>query len=196
MKLAPDDPNQDNIGRIQNDCTRLNNLLESLMSSVRTVDTQLELIDLDVYLHKIVDRWRPKFAKVNVNPVFNIETNLSKIMGDPKSLDRVFTNLITNALDAMAEKGDTLAVTAVMNKEIVNHPFVDISITDNGPGIPEDVKEHLFSPYMTTRKKGTGLGLFLTKQIVTAHKGSISVNSFPGGTVFTIRLPAEDGEVR
>ncbi|MDP3449076.1 MAG: HAMP domain-containing sensor histidine kinase, partial [Anaerolineaceae bacterium] len=122
--------------------------------------------------------------------------NLSKIMGDPKSLDRVFTNLITNALDAMAEKGDTLAVTAVMNKEIVNHPFVDISITDNGPGIPEDVKEHLFSPYMTTRKKGTGLGLFLTKQIVTAHKGSISVNSFPGGTVFTIRLPAEDGEVR
>jgi PAS domain S-box-containing protein len=196
MKLAPDDPNQDNIGRIQNDCTRLNNLLESLMSSVRTVDTQLELIDLDVYLHKIVDRWRPKFAKVNVNPVFNIQANLSKIMGDPKSLDRVFTNLITNALDAMAEKGDTLAVTAVMNKEIVNHPFVDISITDNGPGIPEDVKEHLFSPYMTTRKKGTGLGLFLTKQIVTAHKGSISVNSFPGGTVFTIRLPAEDGEVR
>jgi signal transduction histidine kinase len=57
------------------------------------------------------------------------------------------------------------------------------------------VKEHLFSPYMTTRKKGTGLGLFLTKQIVTAHKGSISVNSFPGGTVFTVRLPAEDGEV-
>jgi two-component system, NtrC family, sensor histidine kinase AtoS len=165
-----------------------------LMSSERTVDTQMELIELDQYLHKIVDRWRPKFAKVNVNPVFNIEAGLPKIMGDPRSLDRVFTNLITNALDAMAEKGDTLAVTAVMNKEIANHPFVDISITDNGPGIPEDVKEHLFSPYMTTRKKGTGLGLFLTKQIVTAHKGSISVNSFPGGTVFTVRLPAEDGE--
>lgn len=195
MKLAQDDPNQENIGRIQNDCTRLNNLLESLMASVRPVDTKMELIDLDQYLHKIIDRWRPKFAKVNVNPVFNIESNLAKIMGDPRSLDRVFTNLITNALDAMTDKGDTLAVTAVMNNEIANHPFVDISITDNGPGIPEDVKEHLFSPYMTTRKKGTGLGLFLTKQIVTAHKGSISVNSFPGGTVFTVRLPAEDGEV-
>lgn len=194
IKLAPDDPNQENIERIQNDCTRLNNLLESLMASVRTVDTKMEVIDLDQYLHKIVDRWRPKFTNVNVTPVFNIEANLAKIMGDPRSLDRVFTNLITNALDAMAEKGDTLAVTAVMNKEIANHPYVDISITDNGPGIPEDVKEHLFSPYMTTRKKGTGLGLFLTKQIVTAHKGSISVNSFPGGTVFTVRLPAEDGD--
>jgi len=119
---------------------------------------------------------------------------LAKIKGDPRSLDRVFTNLISNALDAMTEKGDTLAIKAVMNHEIAGHPFVDISITDNGPGIPADVKEHLFSPYMTTRKKGTGLGLFLTKQIVTAHKGSISVNSFPGGTVFTVRLPAEDGE--
>lgn len=194
MKLASDDPNQENIGRIQNDCTRLNNLLESLMASVRTVDTKMELIDVDVYLHTLVDRWRPKFAKVNVEPVFNIDPKLAKIMGDPRSLDRVFTNLITNALDAMSEKGDTLAITAVMIREISGYPFVDISITDNGPGIPEDVKDHLFSPYMTTRKKGTGLGLFLTKQIVTAHKGSIRVDSFPGGTVFTVRLPAEDGD--
>jgi len=194
MKLPQDDPNQEIINRAQNDCTRLNNLLESLMASVRPIDTKMEVIDLDSYLRKIVDRWRPKFAKVNVAPVFNIEDNLAKIKGDPRSLDRVFTNLISNALDAMTEKGDTLAIKAVMYREIAGHPFVDISITDNGPGIPADVKEHLFSPYMTTRKKGTGLGLFLTKQIVTAHKGSISVNSFPGGTVFTVRLPAEDGE--
>lgn len=194
IKLPPEDPNQEIISRAQSDCTRLNNLLESLMASARPIETKMESIDVEAYLHKIVDRWRPKFAKVNVQPVFNIETGLAHIKGDPRSLDRVFTNLITNALDAMADKGDTLAVKAVMNYEIAGHPNVDISITDNGPGIPEDVKEHLFTPYMTTRKKGTGLGLFLTKQIITAHRGSISVNSFPGGTVFTVRLPAEDGD--
>ena len=194
IKLPPDDPNQEIINRAQNDCTRLNNLLESLMASVRPIETKMESIDVEAYLHKIVDRWRPKFAKVNVKPVFNIESGLARIKGDPRSLDRVFTNLITNALDAMADKGDMLAIKAEMNYEIAGHPNVDISITDNGPGIPEDIKEHLFTPYITTRKKGTGLGLFLTKQIITAHRGSISVNSFPGGTVFTVRLPAEDGD--
>ncbi len=194
MKLPQDDPNQEIINRALADCTRLNNLLESLMASARPVDSKMEIIDLETYLRKIVDRWRPKLANLNVNPVFNIEEGLLKIKGDPRSLDRVFTNLISNALDAMTEKGDMLAIKASMYRDIAGQPFVDISISDNGPGIPEDVKEHLFSPYMTTRKKGTGLGLFLTKQIVTAHKGSISVNSFPGGTVFTVRLPAEDGE--
>ncbi len=194
MKTPADDPNQEIITRIQNECTRMNNLLESLMASARPIDPKMEIIDVDMYLHTIADRWRPKFAKVNVTPVINIEAGLKKIKGDPRSLDRVFTNLITNALDAMTDKGDTLAINAVMDKKIAGHPYVEISITDNGPGIPEDVKEHLFSPYMTTRKKGTGLGLFLTKQIITAHKGSISVNSFPGGTVFTVSLPAINGE--
>ena len=195
MKLGQEDPNQDIVARIQNDCTRMNNLLESLMASARPIDPKIEIIDLDIYLHSIVDRWRPKFAKVNVNPRLSLEPGLPKIKGDPRSLDRVFTNLITNALDAMADKGDTLAINAVVDNKIAGYPSVEISITDNGPGIPEDVMSHLFAPYMTTRKKGTGLGLFLTKQIITAHKGSISVNSFPGGgTVFTIRLPADDGD--
>lgn len=194
MKIPADDPKQEIVGRIQNDCTRMNNLLESLMASARPIDPKIEIIDVDNYLHSVVDRWRPKFAKVNVKPVLNIDANLPKIKGDPRSLDRVFTNLITNALDAMTDKGDTLAITATTDNKIAGHPSVEISITDNGPGIPDDVREHLFSPYMTTRKKGTGLGLFLTKQIITAHKGSISVNSFPGGTVFTIQIPADDGD--
>jgi PAS domain S-box-containing protein len=194
MKIPAEDPKQEIVGRIQNDCTRMNNLLESLMASARPIDPKIEIIDVDIYLHTIVDRWRPKFTKVNVKPVLTVDAGLPKIKGDPRSLDRVFTNLITNALDAMTDKGDTLAITATTDNKITGHPNVEISITDNGPGIPDDVKEHLFSPYMTTRKKGTGLGLFLTKQIITAHKGSISVNSFPGGTVFTIRIPADDGD--
>jgi signal transduction histidine kinase len=91
----------------------------------------------------------------------------------------------------MTETGDTLAIKAAMVKEINGHPLVEISISDNGPGIPEDVKERIFEPFVTTRKMGTGLGLAITKQIVNAHKGSIKVDSFPGGTVFTVQLPAE-----
>ncbi len=194
MKLAAEDPNQEIINRIQGDCTRLSHLMESFMAFSRPMELKFESIDLGLYLARIVDRWRPKFSKVNVKPVINIEADIAPIKGDPRSLDQVFTNLISNALDAMVEKGDTLAIKASMNRETSGRPNVEISISDNGPGIPEDVKAHIFEPYVTTRQKGTGLGLAITKQIVTAHKGSISVNSFPGGTVFTVRLPADDGE--
>jgi signal transduction histidine kinase len=123
-----------------------------------------------------------------------VEEQLPKIYGDPRSLENVFTNLISNALEAMTDNGDTLAIKAVKVLEINHHPLVEISVSDNGPGIPQDIKTRIFEPFVTTRKMGTGLGLAITKQIVNAHKGSIKVESFPGGTVFTVQLPADIGE--
>jgi len=193
-KLKPDDPNQEVIGRIQNDCTRLNHLMESFLAFSRPIEPRVEDIEVGIFLQRIIDRWRPKFAKVNVNPVLHVDDPIEKMRGDSRSLDQVFTNLISNALDAMTASGDTLAIRAVMNREISGHPQVEITVSDNGPGVPEDLREHIFEPFVTTRKQGTGLGLAITKQIVTAHKGSISVDSFAGGTVFTVRIPASIGE--
>lgn len=193
-KLAQDDPNQEVISRMQNDCTRLNHLMESFLAFSRPIEPRIEQIDVELFLRRIIDRWRPRLARVNVTPVLHVDENLSKMSGDSRSLDQVFTNLISNALDAMTVTGDTLAVRAVMNNEIVGHPQIEISVSDNGPGIPDDIRDRIFEPFVTTRKQGTGLGLAITKQIVTAHKGSISVKSFPGGTVFTVCIPASDGE--
>jgi len=193
-RLSSDDPNQEVIGRIQNDCTRLNHLMESFLAFSRPIEPRVEDIEVGIFLQRIIDRWRPKFAKVNVTPVLHVDDPIEKMRGDSRSLDQVFTNLISNALDAMAASGDTLAIRAVMNHEISGHPQVEITVSDNGPGIPEDLREHIFEPFVTTRKQGTGLGLAITKQIVTAHKGSISVDSFPGGTVFTVCIPASIGE--
>lgn len=192
--LMEEDPNQDVINRMQGDCNRLNHLMESFLAFSRPLELKFEPIDVNNFLRRILDRWQPRMARVNVKTSIHIDESLSRVIGDPRSLENVFTNLISNALEAMSETGDTLAVKAENNKEFVGHPTVDISISDNGPGIPQDISEHIFEPFVTTRQKGTGLGLAITKQIVTAHKGSISVNSFPGGTVFTVRLPAETGE--
>lgn len=193
-RLAPDDPSQEVITRVQNDCTRLNHLMESFLAFSRPIEPRIEQIDVEQFLRRIIDRWRPRLARVNVTPVLHVDENIVRMSGDSRSLDQVFTNLISNALDAMTTTGDTLAVRAVMNTEIAGHPQVEISVSDNGPGIPDDIRERIFEPFVTTRKQGTGLGLAITKQIVTAHKGSISVKSFPGGTVFTVCIPASDGE--
>lgn len=189
--LEESDPNQDVINRMQGDCTRLNHLMESFLAFSRPLELKFEPFDVEPFLKRIIDRWQPRMARVNVKPLLNVESNVKRIIGDPRSLENVFTNLISNALEAMTDTGDTLAVKVVMVQEINGHPSVEISVSDNGPGIPEDVKDRIFEPFVTTRRMGTGLGLAITKQIVNAHKGSIRVDSFPGGTVFTVQLPAE-----
>jgi PAS domain S-box-containing protein len=189
-RLAADDPNQDLIVRMREDCMRLDHLMESVLSFSRTNDTRFEPITLDIILQRILDRWRPRLAKLNVNPFFQTNAEIPKVMGDSRTLEQVFTNLISNAIEAMSKTGGTLAVRVSTNFEVVNNPQVEITISDNGPGIPDDIKDRVFEPFITNNPRGTGLGLAITKSIVTAHRGSISLNTFPGGTVFKISLPA------
>jgi nitrogen-specific signal transduction histidine kinase len=97
-------------------------------------------------------------------------------------------------VDAMATSGDTLAINAEMNTKVAELPILEITVSDNGPGIPDDLKERIFEPFVSASQKGTGLGLAITKQIVTAHRGSIDVKSFPGGTNFIVCLPTANGD--
>ncbi len=193
-QLPQEDPKQETIAKVLNDCWRLTHLLESFLSYARPGGEEYSEIDLGFFLQRMVDRWRPRFSKVGITPVTNFVEGLAKVRGDSRSLDRVFSNLINNAVDAMTDTGGTLAVKGEMDNSIPGHSYVVIHVSDTGPGIPEDVKSDIFNPFVTTREKGTGLGLAISKEIINSHKGSISVDSFTGGTVFTVRLPAENGE--
>jgi signal transduction histidine kinase len=75
-------------------------------------------------------------------------------------------------------------------KEAANQqPQIEITFADNGPGIPDGMKDRIFEPFISNKPRGTGLGLAITKQIVTTHRGAIYASSFPGGTVFHVELP-------
>jgi two-component system, NtrC family, sensor histidine kinase AtoS len=184
------EPLQETISRMQGDCFRLSHLMESILASSRP-EPRFERIELSMLLRKIIERWRPRFTKVSILPYSQFEPNTPPIRGDARSLEQVFTNLISNAVDAMAKQGGgTLAVKLGPLNVIPNLSQVEITITDNGPGIPDEIRDHIFEPFVSNNPRGTGLGLAITKQIVTAHRGSIQVNTFPGGTVFQVILPA------
>jgi two-component system, NtrC family, sensor histidine kinase AtoS len=118
------------------------------------------------------------------------------VYGDPRSLEQVFTNLISNAVNAMSGKGGALVIKIGMEDPLLDPPQLKITVTDNGSGIPDEIREHIFEPFVTTNKiHGTGLGLAITKRILIVHRGSINVESFPGGTIFTILLPILLGDV-
>jgi signal transduction histidine kinase len=112
---------------------------------------------------------------------------LPKVPCYPDELNQVWSNLIHNAVQAMADKG-TLTIT-VTQKDT----DAVVSITDSGPGIPEDVKPRIFEPFFTTKPvgEGSGLGLDITKKIVARHEGKIEIDSQPGKTTFSILLPLE-----
>ncbi|MHC1784562.1 MAG: nitrogen regulation protein NR(II) [Anaerolineaceae bacterium] len=192
-RFPEEDPNQKALNRMLADCTRLDHLMESVLAYARPLEPKFERLDLAVFLQRILDRWRPRMGRLKVETFFQKADNLPMISGDPRSLDQVFTNLITNAVDAMSKDGGTLAIKIGLNHELAKQQ-VEVLISDNGPGIPEEIKDRIFEPFVTTKSHGTGLGLAITKRIITAHRGRILVNSFPGGTIFSICIPACNGD--
>jgi len=116
------------------------------------------------------------------------ETDLPTIQAYGTELQQVWTNLIDNAVDAL--EGSTpprrLEVRAASDSG-----FVNVSLIDNGPGIPTEIQPRIFDPFFTTKAvgKGTGLGLEIVKRIINRHGGTIRVDSKPGETRFEIRLP-------
>jgi PAS domain S-box-containing protein len=194
-RMSEEDPNQEVINKIQSDCTRLDHLMESVLAFSRPMEHRFEPVDVGFLLVRLMDRYRPRMARLNIVPFIQVEEKCPKGMGDARALERVFINLINNAIDAMNKDGGTLAIRVSLSHVVANHPQIEVAVSDNGTGIPDDVREKLFEPFVTSKQKGTGLGLAITKRIVTAHQGSIAVNTFPGGTVFHVYLPAiQDGE--
>jgi signal transduction histidine kinase len=125
----------------------------------------------------------------------DIPEALRPIQGDSAQLRQIFTNFLTNAFEAMNGAG-RVEITAVAQdgdeETGPEHggPTVVITVSDNGPGIPPEVTDRIFSPFFTTKPQGSGLGLAIVRKIVDAHDGRIDVGGRPGGgTVFRVTLP-------
>ena len=116
--------------------------------------------------------------------VSDLTTDEPKLEVDPAKMQRVFTNIIENAIHAMPTGGEI----TVSSKK--SNSAVEFRFTDTGPGIPEEMMQELWRPLVTTKAKGMGLGLAICRRIVEAHDGSISVETTVGhGTTFMLTLP-------
>jgi signal transduction histidine kinase len=197
MNLKPEDPNQESITRMQQDCDRLEELIKSVLAFAKPTEYEMESLDLPLLLRRLLDRLRPRMAERHVQCDLRVEPECPLVEGNIRALEQVFSNLINNALQAMSEMGNgslALKVQPVHIEEGVES--LEVSIADTGPGIPKEFQERIFQPFYTTKRDGTGLGLPLSQRIITAHKGNIQFSSFPGGTIFTVRLPVAKTERR
>jgi PAS domain S-box-containing protein len=189
LKMEPDAPYADLVIRLQNDCTRLTHLVKSTLTFSKPVEYQIQPVDLTEMIPSILDRWGPRMTRLNIEYNFNSSSGRMLVKADPRAIEQVFVNLISNAIQAMEEKGGSLNVKMNPADPQTSPPQCEIIIADSGPGIPDDVIGHIFEPFLTTKSSGTGLGLAITKRIVSAHEGNIFVESFPGGSMFHVLLP-------
>jgi two-component system, cell cycle sensor histidine kinase and response regulator CckA len=136
--------------------------------------------------------------QVGISVKTQLLPSVPMVEADPVEIERVLVNLIVNALDAMPQGGELLIATeAAQASETVpeansaTKQLVEVSVSDTGIGIPENIQSQVFEPFFTTKKKGMGLGLSSVYTIVRQHGGDINVQSAPGkGTRISFSLPA------
>ena len=188
LTMQPDDPNADLVSRLQNDCLRLTHLMDSTLTFSKPVEYNFAPLDLASLINSILERWAPRMVRLNIS--YNLEHQPANpmVLADARAIEQVFVNLISNAIQAMENEGGSLNIKIHPVSPETNPPQYEIIVADSGPGIPEDLIKHVFEPFLTTKAKGTGLGLAISRRIVTAHKGNIFVESFPGGTMFHVLL--------
>lgn len=161
---------------------RLVELLDDFRSNVPAQSLNLKSTDLEKIVREILALESTGYKSAGVTVKLNFEAGLPAIEIDPSKIKQAILNLCKNAVEAMGN-GGCLAIRAYRAEGMVV-----LEITDDGFGVPDDVD--VFELFKTTKPRGTGLGLPVVQQVVSAHHGTIDFTSDPGqGTTFTVRLP-------
>src|SRR6056297_644989 len=205
---------ESNLKTIHKHGTRADSIVKSMLQHSRGSDGKMEPTPLNPLIKEYVNLafhgMRAGNEPINLDMEFDLDDSIGEVMLIGEDFSRVILNLCNNGFDAMREKltGDGRPTTEekLLNSELKiknyspkltirtmqSNTNVTIEIEDNGPGIPDEMKDKIMQPFFTTKKgtQGTGLGLSITNDIIKAHGGELTVDSQVGtGTRFMIKLP-------
>jgi signal transduction histidine kinase len=172
---------------------RISRVTKSMLALSRGAATTLKPIDLNCVVRACLTAAGERVAAHQIRLETNLDSDLPPVMGDRDRLETVVLNLVNNAIDAIQEAGGQGVVTlSTGSRKSEEGQWVEVTVSDNGPGIPEEIRHRIFDPFFTTKEagKGTGLGLFLSYGIVSDHRGRLEVTSNQEGTEFSVMLPA------
>ncbi len=192
-KVEAGTPLEKNLQLIEKETKRCKTIIENLLKFARQEKAVREPIEINPVVEDAVAIVRHQLEVNQVAITKDLAADLPLIRGNANQLQQVLMNLMINAQQAM--EGRAGRVTIATRRP--DPARVQVSVTDDGPGIPKEIQEKLFEPFFTTkpRGKGTGLGLAVTYGIVNDHGGQIRLESEPGhGATFVITLPALEGE--
>ncbi|MDP1569885.1 MAG: ATP-binding protein [Vicinamibacterales bacterium] len=181
-----------------------NAIVQEMLDFVRPVRLQLDRTSVGLAIQNAVTMADGTPARGSISVRIDAAADLPPIQGDRHQLVQVFTNLLTNAYEALEGRGSVVITARLVTDEEAGalpldglHPVptVVVDVTDDGPGLDPALTDKIFNPFFTTKPQGSGLGLAIVRKIVDAHDGRIDVASTPGrGTRFRVALPVSSGD--
>ena len=173
---------------IERELGTLKRFMDDVLNIAKPRPIERFAVDINASVNEIVESMRAEGERAHVIVTGQYANGPLTVEGDRFALGRVYRNLITNAIQATAPGGSVTVTTARVGSSI------EVTVADTGTGIPADRLTAIFDDFVTTKRRGLGLGLATSKRIVEQLDGTISVQSEVGrGTAFTVRLPATDG---
>ena len=194
VQMMRDDPRTDDRirSRLQTVDTQIQNVTRVLrtMLDYARPPSAFEIVALSDIIERVREIAQPRLSLSRIRLQMAVAQGLPPIRADVTQLEMALLNLVTNALDAMPN-GGTLSITATEDPGGIR-----LEVADTGPGIPAEIVERLFDPWVTTKPtgQGTGLGLAIVRDVVQAHGGSVSASNQATGALFVIDLPAANSD--
>jgi len=173
------------------DANRAGQIVRKIRGIIRKGSVQFELMDMNALLGEVVELFRNPLNRERITVSVELCPGILPVRGDRIRLQQVVMNLIMNATDAMKESPRrVLTIRSAMQAADI----VCVSMSDTGHGIDDKIKSRIFSPFVTTKKNGLGMGLRICKSILEEHGGSIRTEDNPdGGATFSFTLKADNG---
>ena len=173
---------------ILQDDRRASEVIRRMRSLLKKAPFELKNLDLNDLVRDTVEFLSSLAVGRKVEMVSVIAPDALPVLGDRIQLQQVILNLVVNGIDAMRDTRSEEHIIGIRTSRVEN--FAELSVSDRGPGIPEDNLKEVFEPFFTSKAEGMGMGLSIARTIVEAHHGRISAeNRRDGGAIFLIRLP-------
>lgn len=198
--LDPAAPRSDELSRILEkiDCQaqRAGEVIERLRNMIRRRESHREACDLNTLIRETRVLTEADARLHDFRIAMNLSDRTLPVVVDPIQIQQVIINLIRNGLDAMLEDGAEAGTISIRTR-CPDAEHAEVCVSDQGPGIPEALRQHLFTPFFTTKEQGIGLGLSISRSIIAAHGGKLGFAANPerGATLhFTLPLALEHGD--
>ena len=173
---------------ILHDDRRAGEVIRRMRSLLKKAPFELKNFDLNDLVRETLGVLSALAAGRKVELTSSITQNALPILGDRIQIQQVILNLVVNGIEAMKDTPAESRIISIRTSRV--EKFAELSVSDRGPGIPEDKLKEIFEPFFTSKAEGMGMGLSIARTIIEAHNGQISAkNRVHGGASFRIRLP-------
>ena len=178
---------KDIVKDILKDDRRVSEVIRRMRSLLTKAPFELKSLDLNDVAREAIEFLSTLAIARKVELVSGITPDALPILGDRVQLQQVILNLVVNGIDAMRDTPSEDRVISIQTSRV--EKFAELSVSDCGPGIPEDKIKEVFEPFFTSKAEGMGMGLSIARTIMEAHNGRIWAENEPGGATFRIKLP-------